>query len=269
MGHLRSDSTVLVSEGCALNTSRRIKAVTLATLLVLISGCSSAMMATQPGYMADPEYQARGELAASLFPADQVALSSEAMEKILNSKVQIRRGGRLAVVKLAEAGDWTMKSTHWGMPMMMRDATDRRDVAGSPLARLVEALEGTKRFKDVAVLPSMVIPSRPSIAALREMAARFQADSVLIYRQYTVTHEIHKFLATNEGKADVMVEAVLLDTRTGAIPFTAVATQDFQVKKNADDLDTEETATRAKNQATATALVNIAGQLDGFLKALP
>lgn len=242
----------------------------LATLSTLsVTGCASHMIATRPGYMADPEYQGRDQLTSSLFPSDQSSLSQDAMEKILSAKVQIRPRGRLAIVRLSESGDWATRQSHWGDPNLYRGATNRRDVAGSPLAKLVEAIEATKHFKDVSVLPSMVIPTRPSIPAIREMAARFQADTVLIFREYTVTHEIRRFLATNEGKANVMIEAVVLDTRSGAIPFTAVATQDFHVKKSSDDLDTTETAVRAKGQATAMVLVNIVGQLSSFIKAQP
>lgn len=249
-------------------TLLRQKIFPLTYAAVLASGCAHSMTATQPGYMASEEYQSRSSLRASLFSSDQASLSNEALERILTSKIQLHKGGRLAVVRLADPGDWSSRETRWNMAYSFCTYTDRRDVSGSPMNMLVEALSASKRFKDISVLPSMAIPSRPTISAIREMAARFQADTALIYKQYAVTQEIYRLFAADQGKAEVMVEAILLDVRTGAIPFCAVATQDFKVKKNSDDLDALETAARAKNQAAGIALTSLAGQLNQFLKAL-
>jgi hypothetical protein len=62
---------------------------------------------------------------------------------------------------------------------------------------------------------------------------------------------------------------VLLDVRTGLVPFTRVVSRERLELKRAEDLDLSETMRRAEQLAAAEALQSAAADLVSFLKAAP
>jgi hypothetical protein len=58
---------------------------------------------------------------------------------------------------------------------------------------------------------------------------------------------------------------VLLDTRSGVVPFTATAGQDFVAEKNDRDLNFQETMRRAELNALGNALEKVAADVVLFL----
>jgi hypothetical protein len=112
-------------------------------------------------------------------------------------------------------------------------------------------------------------PERQSIPYLREAAARCQADLLLVYASGSVTYEKYRFLSPNVTKARCTVEAILLDVRTGLVPFTSVATQEYEAKKTSEDMTFAETIARGRAQAERVALGEIADSVVAFLAEAP
>jgi len=55
-------------------------------------------------------------------------------------------------------------------------------------------------------------------------------------------------------KAFATTQLIILDVRTGLVPFTSIVTKDFQDKKNEIDLNESEAINRVKNQAVLLTL---------------
>ncbi len=102
---------------------------------------------------------------------------------------------------------------------------------------------------------------------LRQAAARFQADQLLIYRTSTQNYQRVKLFSPDETRAYCTVEAVLFDIRTGIIPFSTVVTEDFSAKKEKGDYDLSETVAKANQQAVGKAWLRIADEVKAFLES--
>jgi hypothetical protein len=108
-----------------------------------------------------------------------------------------------------------------------------------------------------------------TIPYLRQAAARFQADALLIYRTSTPTYDSQKWFKKDESKAYCTVEAILLDTRTGIVPFSTVVTEFYSTQRSASDSDLSETTAKAEQQAIAKAWLELADQTVEFLQKPP
>ena len=64
-----------------------------------------------------------------------------------------------------------------------------------------------------------------------------------------------------------MVEALLLDTRTGIVPFTTTAREEYTTTKGKDDLSIDETYKKAELTALRKALDAIGDDVAAFLEA--
>lgn len=69
-------------------------------------------------------------------------------------------------------------------------------------------------------------PSKVSVPLLREAAVRMQADLLLAYRVGSDTYSQYRTVARDKVKAYSTCELVLLDVRTGLVPFTRVVSRE-------------------------------------------
>ncbi|HEY5912435.1 MAG TPA: hypothetical protein VJA21_17675 [Verrucomicrobiae bacterium] len=70
-------------------------------------------------------------------------------------------------------------------------------------------------------------------------------------------------------KAYSTCELVLLDVRTGLVPFTRVASREKLELKQSSDLDTSEAMRRAEQSSAAEALKAAGEDLVQFVKSVP
>jgi len=87
----------------------------------------------------------------------------------------------------------------------------------------------------------------------------------MVYRASCRTYDKFRLFSPDEAKSYCNVEAVLLDTRTGIVPFSVTASRDFMTEKAREDLNFEETLARAELAALADALDEIGGEVVKFL----
>lgn len=229
--------------------------VSLALLLLAGAGCASRK-AAPADYFSSMDYQARETLGQSLFKEDLAALSSEEIDRILDSKIEIPGTARLAVLQLG--GDSQV------LVLPGPDA-EEADILG----QLVGDLEENERLSSVVLLPSLLVPRALSVAKLREAAARFQAHLLFVYRVPCQQFRRNRFVRADEAKAYCLAEGVLLDVRTGIVPFSAVASASFGASQTRDDLSAYETARRSQREAISRALAELAGELSAFLDSVP
>jgi hypothetical protein len=134
--------------------------------------------------------------------------------------------------------------------------------------QFLDRIRSAPRVRDAVYLPTMAIPRELTIPYLRQAAARFQADLVLVYRIYSRTYDRQKMFSADQTRAYCTLEALLIDTRTGVIPFSTIVTQDFSATRGKGDVEFAETVAKAEQQAIAKSQMEMAEQLVRFVNSL-
>ncbi len=221
--------------------------------LLALAGCSVPMAteARPDVYYESTRAGLTGET-ESLFTSDEAILSAADIEKILAYRHTVRPLNRIGIVTLGHAF-WYGYSEE-----LARSGTDIQQ-------KLVGRLRSSPKVYDASYLPVLLIPRKRTVGHFREAAARYQADMLLIYQASCRTYDKYRFFSPDEAKSYCNVEAVLLDTRTGIVPFTVTASRDFHAKENKEDTNFRETMARAELAALADALDEIGGEVVKYL----
>jgi hypothetical protein len=244
---------------------KRIYILTLTLLAAALTGCDTPRNVTS--VMATEEYAAREPITESLFPADQAVLGDEAVERILASKLELPARAKVALIKFpGSAGEgsryYSYSVYYW------RDETQLK-IRQRQIDTLSQALAASDQIAEVTPLPSLMTPSRPAIPSLREAAVRMQADLLLVYRVGSDTYSQYRMFSKDKVKAISTCEIVLLDVRTGLVPFTRVVSRERTESKQPTDFDLSETMRRAEEDSSSDALKEAADDLVTFMKSMP
>jgi hypothetical protein len=239
-----------------------IQILPLACAGILASGCRSTPQAVTP-VMASSEYAAKEPIATSLFPSDQAVLSDDAVARILSSKLELPAKAKLALMKFPDVeGSRYYGRNYWRDEEFLK-------LQQSQVDTLSQALVASDQIAEVTPLPSLMTPSRLSIPILREAAVRMQADLLLVFRVGSDTYSQYRAFAKDKAKAYSTCELVLLDVRTGLVPFTRVTSRERLELKQPADLDLSETMRRAEQTSAGEALKAAAQDLVSFVKSVP
>lgn len=246
---------------CFIST-KTLPALTLISLAILVAGCET-MPRTSTPMMTSVEYAAREPLATSLFPSDQALLSDEAVARILSSKLELPAKAKLALMKFPDsAGARYYGQSYW------RDEAYLK-LQQSQVDTLTQGLLASDHIGEVTPLPSLMTPSKVSLPVLREAAVRMQADLLLVFRVSSDTYSQYRVFSKDRVKAYSTCELVLLDVRTGLVPFTRVVSRERLELKQSTDFDLSETMRRAEQLAAGDAMQSAADELVAFIKAVP
>ena len=190
----------------------------------------------------------------SLFKSDMEVLSDSAIRRILEYRLSLPDKSRLAILELAarSAQDW-------------RWSPESRTPAEA-LAGLLAAVQGSPRIRSASVLPSLLVPKARAVGFLWEAAARYQADLLLVFRTDCRSYQRDRFLGASTVKANCTVESVLIDTRSGIVPFTRTVSRSYEAKKTNADANFSETVRRTELEATQGGLAELGGAVAGFLE---
>ena len=134
---------------------------------------------------------------------------------------------------------------------------------------LTKALLASEQILEVAPLPSLMTPRQLSIPGFREAAVRMQADLLLVFRIGSDTYSQYRAFAKDKVKSYSTCELVLLDVRTGLVPFAKVVSREQMEVKKSTDMDLAETMRRAEQASAVDALKVAAEELVGFVKSVP
>ena len=237
---------------------KTISIAALPFIALLVAGCRVASPVTslpRTNFAADNESHEPSAL--SLFPSDQAVLGDEAVERALSTKLLLPLKARLGMVRFPDPG-----RTYW------RDE-DYVRLQEAQIETLSKALLDSGQAADAVLLPSLMTPTRASIPILRESAVRMQVDLLLILRIRSESYSKFRAFAKDKVKAHSTCELVLLDIRTGLVPFTRVVTRDRLELQAPADLDLLETTRRAEQGAATEALNAAAQHLVDYLKSAP
>lgn len=233
----------------------------LAFCLVLAAGCTPRTSYPLL-HESDPLRQRVAEESRagfSLFSDPSAGIEEAAIAHLLASRVEIPADARLAVLQVPGRS-----RTHlYGFASLTEDELQTREAYLDTLrARLAPG-----GVREVEFLPSLLVPAQPSIPVLREVAVRLQADALLVLRLQGDLFRNDRLFGSDRLKAYATCEAVLLDVRTGALPFTSIVTRDLLTEQQDRDLTDAEAQRRAEQQAALLALTAMADELANFLRS--
>jgi hypothetical protein len=218
-----------------------------------------------PSSTATSEYVEKPPIATSLFPSDRAVLGDEAVARILSSKLELPAKARLALMKFP--GSESGGSRYYGSYYWRNE--DYQRVQQAQIEALSAPLTSSDHIAEVTPLPSLMIPQQISIPVLREAAVRLQADLLLVFRIGSDTYSQYRTFAKDKVKAYSTCEVVILDVRTGLVPFTRVISRERLEPKQPSDLDVSETRRRAEQASALDALRAAADELVNFLESVP
>ena len=224
--------------------------------LSLLSGCASVATTGRPAdyYSNQPSQNQDG---SPLFSSEGVGLSDKDIARVLSYRLSLPKINRIAILNLTKNDYWRHYSNDF---VQLND-----EVVDS----FVNRLKASHRVYDASFLPSLLVPSNKTVPFLRVAAARYQADLLLVYRSKCQSFEKYKFIDPNITKAYCSIEAVLLDTRTGIVPFTMASTNEYTATKQDSDVNFRETIQKAELKSITKGLGEIAKNLVSFIEQTP
>lgn len=219
----------------------------------LIAGCTSVATHQRPDSYYNSAVNPRAMEATPLFKGDEKVIADDDIKRILDYRYVFPKQSRIAIFPLGQRAWWST----WSSEFATLNAENEQ--------AYISTLRTSKRIFDASYLPSILVPEKQTVPHLREAAARYQADLMLLYRSDCKTFEKFHLFSPNETKAFCTVETVLLDTRSGIIPFTSVTTETFDAKKTSQDTNFSETIHKAEIEAIGKALLMSARNLVAFI----
>ncbi|WP_020404805.1 hypothetical protein [Gracilimonas tropica] len=228
------------------------------SLLFLLSSCASS-----GSYYDSYGYQENEPtLTKSLFPSDQRVISQAAIDTILASEIQLPRNAKIALINFPSEN--TQRSSVYGYGYWRSE--DYLKLQQSYIDTLSSHLLETDFAESVIHLPSMLTPIEPTLPILREAAVRLQSPLMIVFRINSDIYEEFRFFRNNKAKAFSTIELVLLDVRTGLIPFTSIVTEEYMAEKLNSDSNFRETMKRAEREATLRSINKASNKLSAFFK---
>ncbi|MEL7238518.1 MAG: hypothetical protein AAGK78_06625 [Planctomycetota bacterium] len=191
-------------------------------------------------------------LSTSLFTADDLVVTDEAVKTILDSRVEVPADARVAVVLLGRRPNWA----GWNSDIAQASDAVYRD--------FLTSIESHPNVAAAEFVPQLLMPSTADIANLRLAALRMRCDMLLVYTSRTGQYEDRKLLGTDRVRAYATVEALLIDVRTGTVPATTIITDSAEAEKTRDDKNLRDASVRAQLDATAKAWMKMSGDVKAY-----
>ena len=217
-------------------------------LSILLGACSTVGSNERPSSYYSNSSKPKGLVSDSLLGAND-----QKINELLYYQVKLPPKNRIAILRLNQDNYWTFYSN------------DFTFLTTSLVDGFISELRSSDKIYDASFLPAMLVPEKKTIPTLREAAARFQADLLLVYRSACHSYNKYNFIEPNKTKAYCSVEAILLDIRSGVITKSVVNTQDFIAIKQKTDINFSETVKKAELEAISKSLLEVAKQVNKFL----
>ncbi|TDK45558.1 hypothetical protein [Algoriphagus formosus] len=224
-------------------------------LLFAFYACTT-VKPTGTGSSAQAYYQSEPPITQSLFADQSSTISEENIRKILEGTYSLPENLRISLVKLESTQN--QRSYYWNNEEYLKSQQEYLD-------RFTESFKRSERVQQVSQIPDLLISSNPSFTTIREVAVRTQSDLVVIYSINSDLYSHYKVFAKTDMKAFATTQLILMDVRTGLIPFSTIVTEEFQSKRMDGELNDNEAANRIKNEAVLLTIQEIGEQINQFL----
>ncbi|WP_291372002.1 hypothetical protein [Cyclobacterium sp.] len=230
------------------------KSLLWVAVALAFASCTATKTNTYPGSINfidnDPP------ITQSLFEDKSATISEENIQRILDGTYSLPEDLSVAFVRIAPSQ--SLQRYYWSDEEYLKSQQQYLDLFS-------EKFKNSSRVKKTFSIPDLLISSAPSFTSIRGSAVRTQSDIVVIYSINSDIYSQYKLFSKTDIKAFATTQLVILDVRTGLIPFTTIVTKDFQDKKTDADLNENEARNRIKNQAVLGTIEEIGLQLEAFL----
>lgn len=197
------------------------------------------------------------EITQSLFSDKNATISEENLQMILEGHAFLPEKLRVAVVNVENIPSANRR--------YMWNDEDYISSRQKYLSVMTDNLEQQNRVKKVTLIPDMMIPSPPSFTAIREAAVRLQANIAVVYSIRGGLYSKYKLFSSDEYKAFATTQVMIMDVRTGLVPFTTVVTEEYSSKKQKSDFNNSEAIGRVQEEAVSLTLAKVCAELNAFL----
>lgn len=191
----------------------------------------------------------------SLFNDRNANISEENIQKILEGNYRLPQQLRVAIVRLDNT---SQRRSYWRDEQYLKTQQSYLDL-------FQEKLKQSARVANVSIIPDLLISKSPSFTTIREAAVRMQADVVVIYTINSDLYSKYKFFSKPDIKAFATTQLIMLDVRTGLIPFSSIVTKDALSQKTKEELDNTEASNRIQNEAVLLTINDIGQKITAFL----
>jgi len=226
----------------------------LAGIVLYLSSCSPASKTSYWNAAGIYGNAADTLITQSLFTDKNSTITEENIQKVLDGNIQLPQNLRVAVIRLDNDG-----RRYW-------NDEDYQKMNQAYMDLLTEQLKKSGRVVKVSSIPDLLISRPLNFTSVREAAVRMQADIAVVYSITGDTYSRYKLFSKSEYKAFANTQLIILDIRTGLVPFSTVITRDMTGQKKEDELDIAETRRRIQHEAALLTLADIGGKLDEFFE---
>lgn len=224
---------------------------------VFISSCETASKLSSPKPASGPEY-ADTLITQSLFNDRSSTINEEGIQKILDGNYKLPQQLRVAIVKLEpqlKAHYWS----YWNDEEYLKTQQAYLDLFS-------EKFRQSSRVTKLTIIPDLLISKTPSFTNIREAAVRMQADIVVVYSITGDIYSKYKLFTKTDIKAFATTQLIVLDVRTGLVPFSTIVTKDYLSQKRKEEMGYLEARNRIQNEAVLLTISEIGQQVIEFLR---
>ena len=231
-------------------------------ILLIAAACAfSSCDVTKPAaHTPAPEMAGNDMLITqSLFNDKASTISEESIQKILNGNYKLPQQLRVAIVKFDNIQTARNTWRYWSDEEYLKTQQTYQDV-------FTEKIRQSTRVTKVSIIPDLLISRSPTFTGIREAAVRMQADIVVIYSITGDIYSKYRLFSKTDIKAYATTQAIILDVKTGLIPFSTIVTKDYLSKRQKEELDDSEARARTQHEAVLLSIFEIGDKLAEFLK---
>lgn len=225
----------------------------LIATIILMTACNTSRPSV---YSSNANFSSGDTLITeSLFNDRSSTISEESIQKILDGTYKLPQNLRVAIVRLEPT---SQLRRYWSDEQYLKTQQSYLDLFS-------DKFKQSSRVTKISIIPDLLISKSPSFTNIREAAVRMQADIVVVYSITSDIYSKYKFFSKSDIKAFATTQLIILDVRTGLIPFSAIATKDYLSQKKKEELDNSEASGRIQNEAVLLTINDIGQKITGFL----
>ena len=207
---------------------------------------------------APPSFSNNNEITRSLFNDKSATISETDIQRILEGKFDIPAKSKVAIINIDNA------KTNYYYRNNSEFLTSRQKY----IDYIKTNLDDNGRVTHVSWIPPMMTGESPSFTAIREAGVRMQADVVIAFSitEGSIYSKVKMF--STDHKAFATTQVMVIDVRTGLIPYTDISTKDYLLSKEEKDnksFNDEEKRQMAQEQAVILTLKEINNGINHFL----
>lgn len=205
------------------------------------------------------EYTEPEIITQSLFNDKESNLSEADIQRLLNGKIVLPDTLRIALLNYSHNRNNRYYTYYWSNEEYLQLKQRSIDTLRSQISALANV-------QKVTPMPAILANTNSKLVQMREAAVRLQSDLLLIYHLRSDIYYQYKFFQKDIAKAYATCELVLMDVRTGMIPFSTIRTTEYTTRKQEQDINIDELRKRAEERAILQTLGKVGAEVAVFLR---